>query len=210
MTNVNRRFASALTALAVMGSGAQILAAPAQAGDNIDQKNDAKISCTEAQAAVDKAQADLKAAQDNLAELRANHKADKDKVKAAKKVVDEKQSALSDAKNALDDATTDKHVAELKDALADLDAQIAADKDARDKILDDIAAQESRAAEANERVAKLQAHIADIAADIKAQNSCATMSRGSLRPLMSPAQRSRRPRLSSMTLPLPSRLPRTR
>ena len=54
MTNVNRRFASALTALAVMGSGAQILAAPAQAGDNIDQKNDAKISCTEAQAAVDK------------------------------------------------------------------------------------------------------------------------------------------------------------
>ena len=169
MTNVNRRFASALTALAVMGSGAQILAAPAQAGDNIDQKNDAKISCTEAQAAVDKAQADLKAAQDNLAELRANHKADKDKVKAAKKVVDEKQSALSDAKNALDDATTDKHVAELKDALADLDAQIAADKDARDKILDDIAAQESRAAEANERVAKLQAHIADIAADIKAQ-----------------------------------------
>ena len=210
MTNVNRRFASALTALAVMGSGAQILAAPAQAGDNIDQKNDAKISCTEAQAAVDKAQADLKAAQDNLAELRANHKADKDKVEAAKKVVDEKQSALSDAKNALDDATTDKHVAELKDALADLDAQIAADKDARDKILDDIAAQESRAAEANERVAKLQAHIADIAADIKAQNSCATRSRGSLRPLMSPAQRSRRPRLSSMTLPLPSRLPRTR
>lgn len=210
MTNVNRRFASALTALAVMGSGAQILAAPAQAGDNIDQKNDAKISCTEAQAAVDKAQADLKAAQDNLAELRANHKADKDKVKAAKKVVDEKQSALSDAKNALDDATTDKHVAELKDALADLDAQIAADKDARDKILDDIAAQESRAAEANERVAKLQAHIADIAADLKAQNSCATRSRGSLRPLMSPAQRSRRPRLSSMTLPLPSRLPRTR
>ena len=63
MTNVNRRFASALTALAVMGSGAQILAAPAQAGDNIDQKNDAKISCAEAQAAVDKAQADLKAAQ---------------------------------------------------------------------------------------------------------------------------------------------------
>ena len=210
MTNVNRRFASALTALAVMGSGAQILAAPAQAGDNIDQKNDAKISCTEAQAAVDKAQADLKAAQDNLAKLQENHKADKDKVEAAKKVVDEKQSALSDAKNALDDATTDKHVAELKDALADLDAQIAADKDARDKILDDIAAQESRAAEANERVAKLQAHIADIAADIKAQNSCATRSRGSLRPLMSPAQRSRRPRLSSMTLPLPSRLPRTR
>lgn len=169
MTNVNRRFASALTALAVMGSGAQILAAPAQAGDNINQKNDAKISCTEAQAAVDKAQADLKAAQDNLAKLQENHKADKDKVEAAKKVVDEKQSALSDAKNALDDATTDKHVAELKDALADLDAQIAADKDARDKILDDIAAQESRAAEANERVAKLQAHIADIAADIKAQ-----------------------------------------
>ena len=169
MTNVNRRFASALTALAVMGSGAQILAAPAQAGDNIDQKNDAKISCTEAQAAVDKAQADLKAAQDNLAKLQENHKADKDKVEAAKKVVDEKQSALSDAKNALDDATTDKHVAELKDTLADLDAQIAADKDARDKILDDIAAQESRAAEANERVAKLQAHIADIAADIKAQ-----------------------------------------
>ena len=166
---MNRRFASALTALAVMGSGAQILAAPAQAGDNIDQKNDAKISCTEAQAAVDKAQADLKAAQDNLAKLQENHKADKDKVEAAKKVVDEKQSALSDAKNALDDATTDKHVAELKDALADLDAQIAADKDARDKILDDIAAQESRAAEANERVAKLQVHIADIAADIKAQ-----------------------------------------
>ena len=169
MTNVNRRFASALTALAVMGSGAQILAAPAHAGDSTNQNNDAKISCAEAQAAVDKAQADLKAAQDNLAKLQENHKADKDKVEAAKKVVDEKQSALSDAKNALDDATTDKHVAELKDALADLDAQIAADKDARDKILDDIAAQESRAAEANERVAKLQAHIADIAADIKAQ-----------------------------------------
>ena len=116
MTNVNRRFASALTALAVMGSGAQILAAPAQAGDNIDQKNDAKISCTEAQAAVDKAQADLKAAQDNLAKLQENHKTDKDKVEAAKKVVDEKQSALSDAKNALDDATTDEHVAELKEA----------------------------------------------------------------------------------------------
>ena len=85
MATTTRRFASALTALAVMGSGAQILAAPAQAGDNIDQKNDAKISCAEAQAAVDKAQADLKADKDNLAKLQENHKADKDKVEAARR-----------------------------------------------------------------------------------------------------------------------------
>ena len=155
MTNVNRRFASALTALAVMGSGAQILAAPAQARDNIDQKNDAKISCTEAQAAVDKAQADLKAAQDNLAKLQENHKADKDKVEAAKKVVDEKQSALSDAKNALDDATTDEHVAELKADLADINDKIDALTKHHDEHVAELKEAQDVVADANEAIERL-------------------------------------------------------
>lgn len=114
-------------------------------------------------------------------ETNANIAKEQDKLDAAKQAVEDWGKASKQADDQAYDAkaelvqtqaqlsTDNKRIAELKDALADLDAQIAADKDARDKILDDIAAQESRAAEANERVAKLQAHIADIATDIKAQ-----------------------------------------
>ncbi|MDU6338351.1 MAG: hypothetical protein E6581_02210, partial [Cutibacterium granulosum] len=61
MATTNRRFASALTAIAVMGSGAQFFGPAANAVPSTEQ--DSNITCAQARKAVDEANAALTIAQ---------------------------------------------------------------------------------------------------------------------------------------------------
>ena len=115
MATTTRRFASALTALAVMGSGAQFFDPVANAVSSTEQ--DSNINCADARKAVDKADAALKIAQRALASAQANRQNDRGAVDAAKKNVAEKQAALDEAKATL--AAAEKRAAELESSIAD-------------------------------------------------------------------------------------------